>query len=406
MRVIEVSTNLIPSPPPKGGAIEKHVFNISSTLATLGLEVHLISVDEKYCISKVNGIIRHTYPRESVILDEIMNKVLCKLSSHAIKMNIISTTLKVYDILLFIKETYGLLDVIHNHSLTTALPPIIFKKVHSHRTSLIMHHHNVFPQRMVHIVALKQYDLHLAVSKYVKNEVIKRFRIPSDRIYVVYNAINVNEYKCLDSRQSRLREFFGIDKDEIVLMYAGRITPEKGLHHLIKAFKIVRQRLAHKRIKLLIVGPIGQFCSASLEDSTYFRYIQKLVNIYGLHSYVKYMGYLDRNMMIDVYSTADIIVVPSIFQDPFNFVVVEALASCKPVVAYPVGGIPEILGPLNYNFLARAVSPVELSEAIIKVISNYDNVDTRYLREYVEKRFSLESAAKRLKTIFEIHVKK
>ncbi|MEM4514471.1 MAG: glycosyltransferase family 4 protein [Ignisphaera sp.] len=402
MRIVEVSTNLIPSPPLKGGAIERFVFNISKSLVALGLEVHLVSVNKKRGINKIDGIIRHTYPREISIFDEIIDKSMYKFNPHAKKLNT-KTTLYIYNIMSFIKETYGSIDVIHNHSLTTAVSPILFQKTRSKNTLLIMHHHNVSQPNMINKVILKQYDLHLAVSKYVKNEIMKRFKIPAEKVLIVYNAINVNEYRCSDTKQSKLRDLFGIDGDEVVLLYVGRITPEKGLHHLIEAFKIVRRKLSSTRVKLLIVGPVGQFHSANFRDLAYFQYIQKLLRMYGLYNDVKYIGYV--NNTADVYTIADFVVVPSIWQDPCPSTILEALASCKPVVAYPVGGIPEILEPLNYGFLAKSVSPIELAEAIAKIISNYDNVNLGYLREYVEKRFSIESVAKRLKTIFEMYVK-
>ncbi|MEM4763058.1 MAG: glycosyltransferase family 4 protein [Desulfurococcaceae archaeon] len=402
MRIIEVSTSLIPSPPLKGGAIEKYVYNVSKSLVTLGLEVHLISVNRKHGISKINGIIRYTYPREVSIFDKIVDKAVYKFNPHVNKLNI-KTTLYIYNIMSFIKETCGSIDVIHNHSLTTAISPILFRKTRSKNTLLIMHHHNVPQPNIINKAILNQYDLHLAVSKYVKNEIMKRFKISAEKVLTVYNAINVNEYKCLDTKQSKLRNLFGIDRDEVILLYVGRITPEKGLHHLIEAFKIVRRKLSSTRIKLLIVGPVGQFYSASFKDLAYFQHIRKLLRMYELYNDVKYIGYISN--IADVYTIADLIVVPSIWQDPCPSAILEALASCKPVVAYPVGGIPEILEPLNYGFLAKSVSPTELAEAIIKIISNYDNVDLKYLREYVEKRFSIESVANRLKTIFEIYVK-
>jgi len=404
LRIVEVSTNLIPSPPLKGGAIERFVFNISKSLVALGLEVHLISVNKKRGINKIDGIIRHTYPREISIFDEIIDKSMYKFNPHAKKLNT-KTTLYIYNIMSFIKETYGSIDVIHNHSLTTAVSPILFQKTRSKNTLLIMHHHNVSQPNMINKVILKQYDLHLAVSKYVKNEIMKRFKIPAEKVLVVYNAINVNKYKCSDTKQSKLRDLFGIDGDGVVLLYVGRITPEKGLHHLIEAFKIVRRKLSSTKVKLFIVGPVGQFHSSSMRDVAYFQFIEKLVYSYGLYNDIKYLGHYDENSILDAYTAADVVIVPSICQEAFGLVIIEALASCKPVVAYPVGGVPEILEPLNYGFLAKSVSPIELAEAIIKIISNYDNVNLGYLREYVEKRFSIESVAKRLKTIFEMYVK-
>lgn len=404
MRVVEVSTNRVPSPSPKSGAIEKYVFNISNKLANLGLEIHLISIDKVRTRIKLNGIIRHTYPKSHLLFDNLINKFLSKISLHAFDINFISTTINVCDILLDIKQEFGLPDVIHNHSLTTAVPPIIFKKMFSNDSFLVMHHHNVLTASIVNKTILKNYDLHLTVSNYVKNEVVKRFNIPFHKVHVIYNGINVNDFNYSDDKRRNLRELYGIGEDEIVLLYIGRITPIKGLHHLIEAYKIVCEKLPQRKIKLLIVGPIGKFHHTDINDLIYYNYIQKLLYLYGLYKDVKYLGYLTHREIRDIYSVSDIVVVPSIWQEPFPTTVLEALASCRPVVAYPVGGIPEILKPLNHCFLAKAVSPVELSEAIIKVISNYDNLNFKYFREYVEKKFSIECIAKRLKAIFELYV--
>ncbi|MCR8456019.1 MAG: glycosyltransferase, partial [Crenarchaeota archaeon] len=102
-----------------------------------------------------------------------------------------------------------------------------------------------------------------------------------------------------------------------------------------------------------------------------------------------------------IYAMADLVVVPSLWQDPCPSTVLEALASCRPVVAYPVGGIPEILGELGYNFLAERIEPNNLAEKAIHVLRNLDKIDLRLLREHVEKRFSTKVVAKTLKNLIE-----
>ncbi|MEM3449413.1 MAG: glycosyltransferase family 4 protein, partial [Nitrososphaerota archaeon] len=386
----------LPSPPPKGGAIERYVYQISQELSRLGVEVHLVSIGDYYHIEK-NYVYRHIYPAESMnFLEDIAGGILARITSE-LNRKLIYANRALLQIISNIQEDYGYIDAIHNHYFTTGFAPIIFRALAPKKTLLISHYHNVPKNNLVNIMLARSYDLHLAVSRFVRNEVIRRLRVHPRKVYVVYNAIDTEELSCDESIRNRMRESYEIERDEIVLLYVGRITPEKGLHHLAEIYELIRKKLHDRRVILLIVGPIGHFDSSRASDVAYFHYIQKLFHKYELD--VKYVGYATN--MAGIYAMADLVVVPSIWQDPCPSTVVEALASCKPVVAYSVGGIPEILTDLGYDFLAERIKPSDLAEKAIYVLRNLDKIDLKLLRKHVEEKFSTKVVAKTLKNIIE-----
>ncbi|MEM1831723.1 MAG: glycosyltransferase family 4 protein [Desulfurococcaceae archaeon] len=397
MRVIELSTDRLPSPPLKGGAIERYVYQISRELSRLGVEVHLVSIGDYYHVEKINDVYRHVYPAEGMnYLEDIAGRMLARITSE-LNRKLIYVNRALLSIISEIQEDYGCIDAIHNHYFTTGFAPIIFGALARKEALLVTHYHNVPKNNLVNIMLARHYDLHLAVSRFVRNEVIRRLRVYPQKVHVVYNAIDTEEFACDESIRDRMRETYGIGKDEIVLLYVGRITPEKGLHHLAEVCKLVRRNLRDRRVILLIAGPVGQFDSSKASDAAYFHYVQKLFHKYELD--VKYIGYVTH--ISRIYAMADLVVVPSLWQDPCPSTVLEALASCRPVVAYPVGGIPEILGELGYNFLAERIEPNNLAEKAIHVLRNLDKIDLRLLREHVEKRFSTKVVAKTLKNLIE-----
>jgi len=396
MLIVELSTDRIPSPPQKGGAIERYVFQISRALVRLGINVHLISVGDDFYSEFLDGVVRHVYDRNSFnLLETLGGLIISKLSSE-LNRRIPYVTRIIFSYFNFIEETYGSIDVIHNHYFTTAFAPLAFKALKNRRVVLATHYHNVPKDNAVNKLLARFYDLHLAVSRYVAKEVVKRLGVSRDKVYVVYNAIDVGRFECLPESSNNIKERLGLEGDAFVVLYVGRITPEKGLHHLVMAFKHVIRTIP--KSVLLIAGPIGHFDTSTPKDEAYFRYVTQLIHELGLDRNVKWLGYIDAKK---IYQIADVIAVPSLWQEACPTVVMEALASCKPVVAYPTGGIPEILEGLPYSFLAERIDPEALAKRLVEVISSRHKIDYKLLRRHVEERFSVDVVARRLKELFE-----
>jgi len=397
MLVVELSTDRIPSPPQKGGAIERYVFQISKALAKLDAKVHLISVGDGFYSEFLDGVVRHVYDRNGLnFLETLGGSVISKFSSE-LNRKILYDTRIIFSYLNFVKETYGNIDVIHNHYFTTAFAPLAFKALKNRGVLLATHYHNIPNENSVNKFLAKLYDIHLPVSRYVAEEVIKRLGVRKDRVHVVYNAIDVEMFECLHNSSSAEKEKLGLESDDFVLLYAGRITPEKGLHHLVMAFKHVIHAIP--KSKLLIAGPVGQFDKSASRDEAYFKYITQLIRELNIGESIRWLGYIDLTK--GTYQVADIIVVPSIWQDSCPTVVMEALASCKPVVAYPTGGIPEIIEGLPYDFLAERIEPEALAKKIIEIALSKHRIDYKLLRRHVEENFSVDVMARKLKKLFE-----
>lgn len=399
MRVVELSTDRLETPPKRGGAIEQYAFNLSKSLARLGVEVHLISAGERYFTEGLSGYLyKHVYPQmASTVVDNLLGFLLSSFFRTAKKVPYVTRTLLA--MMFKLRETYGNIDAIHNHFYTTTIAPLIYKQVYQRDVTLVAHYHNVPQASLPEFLQARHYDILATVSNYVRKEVVRNFGIDLRRVYVIHNAIEPKQFFCDEKRKNKLRGVYGINPDEIVLLYVGRIVPENGLHHLIEAFGVLNTTMKNYQLRLLVAGPIGQFDRPDAEHLAYFRYVKKLIDSYNMRSKIIYVGPVQDTAAI--YNMSDLVVIPSIWQDPCPSVIMEALASCRPVVAYPVGGIPEILSNLPYDFLTKGVSSRHLATKLLENITQLHNIDGKILRQHVERRFSIDVVAKKFKEVLE-----
>ena len=154
-----------------------------------------------------------------------------------------------------------------------------------------------------------------------------------EKIQVVYNGINPDEFKPLRSNCSA-REQLNIDKNMKVIAYIGRISREKGIEILIKAFALIIKDGINA--KLLIAGkPFGKTAEI------YILFLKNLIADLGIEKQIVFWGH--TNNPVSIYQLSDLTVVPSLWSEPFGKVVIESMACGVPALASSVGGIPEIL---------------------------------------------------------------
>jgi spore coat protein SA len=147
------------------------------------------------------------------------------------------------------------------------------------------------------------------------------------------------------------------------ILYVGRLVRIKGAHVLIEAMRILEERGVPAICKVVGSSHAG---GSSKKVTKYMRLLQK-----RCPSNVQFVGFRAATDIAEEYRRADIFCCPSIWQEPFGNVNIEAMASGIPVVATRVGGIPEIAvggGVL----LVEPESPVELADALQKLIQNKD----------------------------------
>lgn len=209
--------------------------------------------------------------------------------------------------------------------------------------------------------------------------------IPSEKIAVIFEAIDTKEFCPASHAETTVLA----QRKTRQVLYAGRISPEKGIEVLINA--VAAARKADPRITLLVVGnPRGDKATAA-----YLRSLRELA-YEKLGTAVEFRP-ATRNV-VDLYRNADITVLPSVVDDSFPRVVIESMACGVPCLASRVGGIPEILKNGHDDMLFEREAYDELSARILKHINwRIDNPGIAVqCREKILNNFSAEKMHEQL----------
>ena len=172
------------------------------------------------------------------------------------------------------------------------------------------------------------------------------------------------------------------------IVYAGRLSPEKGVHTLVQALSTVRSQ-TEILVTLDLVGSGGV---------QYVGELQSLVTEYGLQDRVKFRGHLNRKEMADLFRQFDALVFPSEWNEPFARVVLEAMASDLPVIGTTIGGTGEILVEGETGLTFPAGDYQALAQKILRMArsGSHKSRMTHLARKRVVEEFSLS------KTVYEI----
>lgn len=201
----------------------------------------------------------------------------------------------------------------------------------------------------------------ISVSDYIKNKWLQTSNINPENVKVLRNFADETLFskKFSDTQKNSLRKKWGFTKSDFVLLFCGRIVPQKGVLELIKAVNSIQ----NKNIKLLIVG------SPNFGDGSSSPY-QKMVNkeVEKSHEKITFTGFVGHNELYKFYSISDCVVVPSTYEDPAPLVPIEAMMSGKALIVTNSGGIPEYVN----NECAIIVNKEkdigkQIREAILKI---------------------------------------
>jgi len=251
--------------------------------------------------------------------------------------------------------------------------------------------------------AIEMADAVIAVSKETKEDVIKYFDIDKDKIKVIYNGINIDEY--VVTNETSTLDKYGIDKTKPFVLFVGRITRQKGIIHLVNAIKYID---SDTQIVLCAGAPDTPEIGKEMENS--------VVEVKKTRNNVIWIDkMLPKKEVIALYSHADVFCCPSIYE-PFGIINIEAMACETAVVASAVGGIKEvvvdgvtgILVPLEQQDKApfEAINPDkfarDLASGVNKIINNKELKETmaKNGRKRVEDTFDWNAIAKEHKELY------
>lgn len=187
--------------------------------------------------------------------------------------------------------------------------------------------------------AMKMIDALITNSRYLERQYIKRFPVLKDKAYGIHLGIDPSPYIRAQAdliEIKRLRNKFGIKRNEAVLLFVGRVKKEKGVHHLIRAMPHVIRK--NKNVKLLIVGSPRY---GNVKATSYLKSLQKKAQMYKRN--IVFTKFINPYHMPYIYQLADMVVTPSVWGEPFCRVNLEAMSAGKPIVTTNRGGIPEVV---------------------------------------------------------------
>src|SRR5579859_4456070 len=197
----------------------------------------------------------------------------------------------------------------------------------------------------------------VTVSQAVRDHMLKDAAKFAGRFAFVRGAIDVEPFLRAEGR-ARVRAEWGVKDDEVLIGMAGRVTRWKGQSVFVQAAKLIAER--HSQVKFAAVG--GVFDT----EKFYMDRFRKEVHESGLENKLTINDF--RADMPDVFAAFDIFVLPSILPEPFGLVVIEAMASGKPVVATAPGGPSETVADGESGYLVPPSDPAALAAALERLI--------------------------------------
>ncbi len=243
---------------------------------------------------------------------------------------------------------------------------------------------------------LRRADAVVCCSEFIREQFLKVSGYPSDLCFTVHNGADLSRFASADGAAQRAA--WGFTDEQIILLYAGAIVPEKGVAELIQAFGSIHQ--AFPQAVLVIAGaarlwtmPGGNPIADAYEAETY-----RLAK--GLP--VRFVGSAARGDMPAIYRAADLVVVPSVWDEPFGTVACEAMAAGRPVIASRAGGLSETVVDHETGFLVKPGDIADLARALHAAVA--DNALRQRLGAGALERASLFSwnvAGQRIQDIYQ-----
>jgi UDP-glucose:(glucosyl)LPS alpha-1,2-glucosyltransferase/UDP-N-acetylglucosamine:(glucosyl)LPS alpha-1,2-N-acetylglucosaminyltransferase len=188
-------------------------------------------------------------------------------------------------------------------------------------------------------------ELPTDTSLFVVSDYLKRWyqaRLPIADIAIITNGVDTEAFQpswTLAESSATLKLRHGIPANKKVILYVGRMSPEKGPLDLARAF----QELSRKRGDVLLLL-VGEFSSGNASTNSRVEYGNQIRNICRkLGENCIIVGSVDPATIHEYYHLGDLVVVPSEFEEPFCMVAIEAMAAGVPVLVAKKGGLPEFI---------------------------------------------------------------
>jgi glycosyltransferase involved in cell wall biosynthesis len=239
-------------------------------------------------------------------------------------------------------------------------------------------------------------DKVIAITRNVANS-LTRIGLLEEKVRIIPPAIDIDRFNPECSGDNVKRQ---IGAEGPIILFVGNLTKTKGLDILLRAMQPVLRGLPGARL----VATLDLELKRSPYEERRKRDVLEQIERYGLAKHVTLMGVVEN--MPELMAAADLLVAPFLSTDgpsDYPLPLLESMAVGTPVIATPVGGIPEIIRDGKTGILVPPGDAEALAAAIVDLLGNRQMRTTlgRRASEFVSTRFSVESVARQVETVYE-----
>jgi starch synthase len=235
------------------------------------------------------------------------------------------------------------IDIAHTHTWYVSMAGFLAKKLY--KIPFVLTTHSLEPLRAwkaeqlgsgyamsswMERTAILDADAVIAVSKGTKEDILRSYPVPEDRIHVIYNGIDLEEYQKTNERSALIAN--GVDPDVPYVLFLGRITRQKGVTHLVDAISSLPP---NTQVVLCAGAPDTPEIAAEMRQKVE-QARRKNPRVVWIEKMVS------KRDAVQLYSHARVFCCPSVYE-PFGIINLEAMACGAPVVASATGGIKEVV---------------------------------------------------------------
>jgi glycosyltransferase involved in cell wall biosynthesis len=178
-----------------------------------------------------------------------------------------------------------------------------------------------------------------------------------ERFSMIYNGVDLSRVPLHSQPAWNFRRKYSISEKRAIVLQVSWMIPQKGIEDLLDAASMVLSR--HQEAHFVLVGE-------GLYREQYTKYAAEK----GLKDHVTFTGLIEDPFAEGVYAAADVVCQVSRWEELFGFVIAEAMASSKPVVATRVGGIPELIEDGETGFLVPRGDASQIADKISMLLAN------------------------------------
>jgi glycosyltransferase involved in cell wall biosynthesis len=237
----------------------------------------------------------------------------------------------------------------------------------------------------------REMDGFIATSGYYAEFMSRYLDIARERIAVVYPGLNLRDHG--GPRPESNGEPFTVG-------YFARVCPEKGLHVLAEAFRLMQQQPGAPVARLRVSGWLG----ANNQD--YFEDVRRTLAVAGLGDRFEYSASPDHASKVRFLQSVDVLSVPTVYREPKGLYVLEALANGVPVVQPRHGSFPELVEATGGGLLVEPNDPGDLAAALRRLADDAGHRAElgRKGKEAVHRRFHAAAMAEETVNVYRKYV--